>query len=786
MPKRSRSPEKEKKPIIVSTFEKWNVDTFNEINQLALPPDVEGVLSLIEPEINKKTTRRRADYRAGDFEQGRVYATGYQSVSAWIRRLCAHEYYTDVDIANCGPVLFVHVLTEHNIEIPPILASYAQNRQDLIKLIQVDNQTLNEKEIKKLLLSALHNGGCTGSGDAGRLLNELKDQTKICAKQLRKVSPKYSRMWKNCVESKKENPTGCFVASVWQEIENQTIMHLHDYFEKVVHVRVGALIFDGLMVEKHNIDLRAAEKYVLDMSTVKIDLVEKSLQPTASDLAKLLGEKSINKIKTDQAKQCYILTRHAQLAKLKRRDGFIMVKHPTIPGVYVRGQQDTEYINFVLARTNVGKELSMKRLVEWFGSVDSPVFELLTPTKINRHIISFINGFFDIDEMKFTNWKDFDIDKNTPPLTDHYFEDTFDLDEITVTPTPLWDNLLTTQLGPRVNPNDTDKSLITMLEMMIGRCFYETGKFDNFQLAIFIRGDGATGKSTVLDIIKSMFPPASVGCITATHEPHFGLEGLYTKRVVLVPDVPKHMSRLLAQSDFQSMVSGDSVSIARKNKMAVCEGWKPQLVFASNLMLDYQDNAGSVSRRLCVFSFTELITERNNKLKEDIIRQELVAIVVRCLLTYRQIIAESGRDDFWSKIAPPALRELQSEVKQETSFLAAFLANGDDYYQIIFTKGSLTPLSDLEKAYSNHMKFRQKEERARLPSDHHAIKSAGFTVERLNLCKTCHLPCVKQTCGDHYNRQNRYRKMVVRDMIIRNKSEIGYRPESQGLTSWSL
>lgn len=41
-----------------------------------------------------------------------------------------------------------------------------------------------------------------------------------------------------------------------------------------------------------------------------------------------------------------------------------------------------------------------------------------------------------------------------------------------------------------------------MLEIMIGRCFYPIGKHDNWQVCVFLKGDGNTGKSTVLELIK--------------------------------------------------------------------------------------------------------------------------------------------------------------------------------------------------------------------------------------------------------------------------------------------
>lgn len=757
MPKRSRSPENPN-PIVLSTFERWNVDTFNEICELLLPVDVEAALDRIKPGLDKKKSRRRADYRTSDAENGRLYACGYQSISKWIRRLCAYEYYSELDLVNCGPVLFVHILREHNVDVPGILALYAEDRASLMASVRLHYPTSTDNEIKKMLLAAFH-GGDVG----GDTLDELKLATRESAKQLRKVSPKYSKLWKDCTEASDRNPTGKFVSRVWQELESTVVRRLMYFFERIKKVNVGALIFDCLMIEQlKNVDVSGAEQFILDELGIRIKLMCKSLQPTQADMDLLYGEKAVDKLKTDALKQRYLLARYAHTRKFKRRDGFIMEKHPTIPGVFVRGMSDVNFINSVLMRTNTGQFRNSSQLVEWFNTDDHPCFELVTPDKINHTVISFTNGFFDLQQMVFTSWKDY---SGTPPFTDHYFDETLDVDEILLRPTPMWDNLLTVQLGPRESSNH-ERSLVQMLEVMIGRYFYPIGTHDGWQTAVFLKGDGNTGKSTLLELIAKMFPSASVGSITSSFEPHFGLENLYRKRIVLVPDMPKQFSKVLAQSDFQSICSGDNVSIARKNKTAFCEPWQPGLIFAANFLPDFNDNSGSVSRRLVVFSFMEMVKDRNTRLKEDIIANELVPVMMRCLFAYRRTVDTCRSVDFWNNVAPTVLREAQSDVKTETNHLSNFLANGDDFYQILFVKGQVTPLIELDKAFSNHCRFRHKDEKIKLGSDYFPIKAAGFTVERANLCKTCHGLFSKASCADHYEPKNAYRKVVIRDMVI--------------------
>jgi hypothetical protein len=159
---------------------------------------------------------------------------------------------------------------------------------------------------------------------------------------------------------------------------------------------------------------------------------------------------------------------------------------------------------------------------------------------------------------------------------------------------------------------------------------------------------------------------------------------------------------------------------------------------AGNFYPDYKDASGSIKRRLLAFNFTNFIQNRDTTLKEKIKKKELITVMCRCILRYRTVCEQFKGMDFWTQIAPEALRNEQNEIHQNTSPLAAYLANGDDYAQITYVKGSVTELDELEKLYSNHMKFKHDVKGSKIGDDMYPIKSAGYEVKPVNLCKTCH------------------------------------------------
>jgi hypothetical protein len=305
------------------------------------------------------------------------------------------------------------------------------------------------------------------------------------------------------------------------------------------------------------------------------------------------------------------------------------------------------------------------------------------------------------------------------------------------------------------------------LETLIGRLFYPIGKHDNWQALPDLKGDANTGKGTLCELIGRMFPVGSVGVIGASKEATFGLETLYQQRLVVVPDLPLNFSKVLNQTDFQSMVSGEGVTIPRKNRPAITgQPWRVPMLFAGNFLPDYIDKSGSISRRLVIFLFLNLVSNRDTNLKDKIIKHELVSFMMRCIYKYRRACDENEGKDFWKFVAPESLRDIQSEVKQQTNYLANFLRNGDDYYQIIHKQGETTLLSDLSKAFSNHMKYTHKIDKATIGEDKHPIKDAGYTISDPNLCKICNHHATKENCGDHYNPKNRRKVYVINDMQI--------------------
>jgi phage/plasmid-associated DNA primase len=745
-------------------------------------------------------------YKPGKgFEEGRVYArgsdsNGLQGMEGWIRRILSYRYMHDLDMANCAPTLLKQIFVKHlgPNGCPPLLRAYVEDREGAFARIKANHSDLFghmdaatlKKTLKKMFLIGCHGGKHSTRDNLPDTLprgtaplpefETWESELRTAVGLLGETPGKYAA-WRKRIAAMpdKTNPLGTFCSWVWQEAENQILLELRRYFEQEAEVqwKVGVLVYDGLMVEKKAdssapfplAELRLAEQHVQTTLGWEIRLEEKPLTPTPEDWNKYYGPRSMNKMpKGPPGKILYaqhLLYTHAHKLKHRRMGDRVLAPHATIPGVYVDLMGHSDYINLLLSG-QCGL-LSHKPLEEWMATINHPRFPLLTG-ETARDIISFTDGYLHTSTLLFRTWAQVQAADEAPPLTQHFFEVEFgSVQAQRLKPTPLWDSFLGHQMVPEVQ---------AFVEAMIGRMFYQIKTSDNWQICLMLKGDAGTGKGTFVNIVTAMFPELDVGTITASLEITFGLQALHTKRLVTVPDMPERFCKILDQQTFQSMVSGDDISVPCKHSEALPKiPWRAHTLIASNYWMDYNDPGGAISRRLAVVLWTKKAHKVDGTLENRIKRIELVALMVRCLFAYSAkraaVLAAGG--EIWDHM-PAEMRAMRKQVATETSPLAAFLADGDGHYQIIFEQGTFTTREALSKAFSNHMKFVHKRHGV-LGTDYHPIEVAGYTVKTLKMCKVCTEVCTKATCGDHYNPKNRKNVVGFENMKILTKCKVCYK-----------
>lgn len=223
---------------------------------------------------------------------------------------------------------------------------------------------------------------------------------------------------------------------------------------------------------------------------------------------------------------------------------------------------------------------------------------------------------------------------------------------------------------------------------MIGRLLYEVNYVDKWQVMPMFVGRAGTGKSLILSTVSKFFDETDIGVIANDQQKGFGLESIYDKKLWMIKEVKSDMT--LDQAQLQSMISGEEMSIMRKNLTPVQVVWKSPGIMAGNELANWTDNSGSMSRRLLLFYFHKRVKQSDPHLPARL-EQEFSAIMHKCNSAYAHMKALYGHCDLWARdpdadpgaygsktILPSFFHHNKSSLKQQTHIMENFLNNQDE------------------------------------------------------------------------------------------------------------
>jgi phage/plasmid-associated DNA primase len=715
-----------------------------------------------------KLSRLKVVYKPKD-PLDRVYAQGpnMQSMPNWIQRLVLHEVVHDIDMAKCGNMIVHQLLTKAIGWAPAWNKRYIDDREDLLEAWLHKGIPLTAKTLKAIMQHVT----CLGKvrsraaewdlpeGVRYQPFHELQKDFRRAFEEL-SVHAEFSAIFTKCtideevvaITDDKKRKTAAlrkFAAMVIRQREIILLKAMHEHLTKTEKLHVSILQHDGLKVERVkpfpellNIDiLRKTEEYVLSSTGYKIELVEKSIAPTEDDWKRFNGPRCLNKMLSSEEKAREVVVSEAYKRHYMRRGDDVVKPHPTIPGVTLTVMKLTAFLQQAFSDRNF--EISpkeMRQVEDWCLTCPDKRFPL--QQKPTTRYINFINGCLNLDSEE---WCFYEEMKETP-YTNHYFETVVTEDDLRgLTPTPLWDQLIDIQMSQEIK---------SILEGMIGRLFYpvskDNGGKDDYQVMPYCVGAKNTGKSTVVAIVADLFPPDDVGCISQNFEGTFGLSMLHTKRLIVCTDVPAKLSEKLASSDLQSMITGEKLSVAKKNKDAITtKNWAVPLFMAANFMLKYDDEYGAIGRRVAAFQFRTRVPDRDTTLKHRLLATEAVPLLLRFLLRYKDLREMVGNGDFWKKV-PASFVDVNTVVKTNGNPLAEFLDYGSSRHLVERVEGAFTAYQTLSDCYTNYMKFYHRIDKSKLPDDDDMFSSRGYEKTRWHWCDRCENKTDPDRCQGHY------------------------------------
>jgi hypothetical protein len=321
--------------------------------------------------------------------------------------------------------------------------------------------------------------------------------------------------------------------------------------------------------------------------------------------------------------------------------------------------------------------------------------------KKNRHVWSFNNGLFvgkewNIDTGKYTcRFYPYDSTEfaclDPTIVSSKYFEKYFpNYDHI-----ENWWDIPTPHFQSIMDYQGFEPEVAKWLYVMGGKMCFDVGDIDSWQVIPFLKGIARSGKSTIITkVFKKFYDSDDVRTLSNNIERKFGLSSIYDGFMFIAPEVKGDLC--LEQAEFQSLVSGEDVSIAQKYEKAKSVEWKTPGILGGNEVPNWKDNSGSILRRLLPWNFGKQVMNADPHL-DDKLDAELPAILLKCVKGYLDYAQKYSNQDIWN-VVPKYFKNVQEQVAMVTSSLQHFLASGN----LSFGSELFLPHSHFMHAFNDH------------------------------------------------------------------------------------
>jgi len=430
----SKSTKKGKKQLetVMTLYEKVDIDSLQKlISADTLDEKLRAQLKLY---YGKRTDKNiipvRYHFSQKLEEFGRLYAEkslSLQNLKRNIRHCLARDYYYDIDIDNCHPVLISQYCEKNNIECPN-LDIYVKSREEVLKKI-MNHHKMTRDEAKNLVLRLCYLGKyeVIKEKDGEPLIYIPKFKVKFLERfkaEMTKIAEAVSEIEVETTElvekdKTKLNKKACILSITAQKLEHTCLMAMYDYFTKQ-GLKIGALCFDGLLLEKDDKikslieTINKCAKYVKSKTDYEITLSSKKMDTelnhilpqfsayVSDDLecqTKLFQIEGANKFKYCGG-QLYIFNENTGMydTHISTLNNYLIKNRRYL---HIITRQATEKTPEVVESYGSASHL-LKRVVPFIeaGSVDEEWLERTQNTSIG-HLL-FKDGIYNMDTAEFT------------------------------------------------------------------------------------------------------------------------------------------------------------------------------------------------------------------------------------------------------------------------------------------------------------------------------------------------------------------------------------------------
>lgn len=296
------------------------------------------------------------------------------------------------------------------------------------------------------------------------------------------------------------------------------------------------------------------------------------------------------------------------------------------------------------------------------------------PLKPDRHVFSFRNGVYMAREKKLYRYRCLDEAATLPSslVACKYFDC-----EFPEAPTPRgdWRALATPAFHSILTQQHLPPDVCDWVYIFMGRLLYDTNELDNWQVMLFIKGIAGSGKSTIGLFVRQFYDASDVANMAANMEEKFGLSAIVDKFMFICFEAMEKMG--INQADMQSIITGEQMMIAIKNKLAQTRTWVTPGLFLGNYVPSWIDSAGSMSRRTCLLEFNHKVGKVDTQLPRRL-NAELAVFLRKCNEAYLWAVEQYGSRDVWADgVLPDYFHKTRHRMEIHMNPLSSFIFSSD-------------------------------------------------------------------------------------------------------------
>lgn len=174
--------------------------------------------------------------------------------------------------------------------------------------------------------------------------------------------------------------------------------------------------------------------------------------------------------------------------------------------------------------------------------------------------------------------------------------------------------------------NDTAK-----MERIKAALFMVLANRYDWQMFLEVTGEGGSGKSVMAGLCELLVGHENVGSSSMKRlESDFGLESVWDKRLILLPDQPQYIGD---GALLKAITGGDEVSVNPKGKPMFSTRIRAVVMATNNMPMVMTERNGGIARRRVIFHFGRVVASAN---RDEALGSKIAAelpVIIRHLLS---------------------------------------------------------------------------------------------------------------------------------------------------------